>query len=481
MDTVTRAKLIAKPEVQELIETTSQRLRSELARLPFEQLEEAVLVVAGEATRVALEAELQELADQFGDTVLVDGREYQRHEPGSVLVHSLCGGLSVTRFTYREVGVRNGPTIVPVALQAGLVEGATPALAYNVAHGYPEHDMRKHGKVLENAHRVPPPRATLERLAKRLATAACEAPPRIERAVRQSEQLPERASAITIGLDRTSVPMAEPVPEGARQKPETKRRKPRIRRPPEPIEVNYRMAYVLTASVVDEDAQTLVTRRYALPACDEPETAVAAAMQDVKAWRRRNPTLPVGVIQDGAPEMWNLARTGLAGLVDQGVLDEWHEGIDKFHLLERLGSALALIESDPAERERRYKKWSSLLDTTDHAIAVIERELVLAHEHLSASKQERLLEHLVYIANNKDRLRYASLAAAGLPVGSGTTESAAKTVIGQRAKNSGQRWSESGLRGVLKLRALERSDRLAPFWSRLARTYVANVVNVKAA
>src|SRR5690606_10506650 len=118
--TVTRAKLIAKPEVQELIETTSQRLRSELAGLPFEQLEEAVLVVAGEATRVALEAELQELADQFGDTVLVDGREYQRHEPGSVLVHSLCGGLSVTRFTYREVGVRNGPTIVPVALQAGL-------------------------------------------------------------------------------------------------------------------------------------------------------------------------------------------------------------------------------------------------------------------------------------------------------------------------------------------------------------------------
>jgi len=318
MDTVTRSKLFAKPEVQKLIEATSQRLRTQLAGLPFAQLEEAALAVAGEATRVALEAELQELADQFGEAVLVDGREYKRHESGSVVVHSLCGGLTVARFTYREVGVRNGPTIVPLELQAGLVEGATPALAYNVAHGYAEHDMRRHGKVLENAHRVPPPRATLERLAKRLATAACEAPPRIERAVRRAEKLPEGASAITIGLDRTSVPMAEPVPEGAPPKPEPKRSKPRIRRPPEPIEVNYRMAYVVTASVVDADAKTLVTRRYALPACDEPEAAVAAAMQDVETWRRDNPTLPVGVIQDGAPEMWNLARTGLTGLVEQG-------------------------------------------------------------------------------------------------------------------------------------------------------------------
>jgi hypothetical protein len=481
MDTVTRSKLLAKPEVQEVVETTVQLLRATLAGLSFAELEEAALAISGEATRVALKEELQTLADEFGGVVMVDGRQYKRHEPGTIVVHSLCGGLEVTRYTYREVGVRNGPTIVPMALQAGLVEGATPAFAYNLAHAYAEHDMRAHGEMLGNAHRVPPPRATLERLAKRLATAAHDAPPRIEAAVRRSEKLPEGASAISIGIDRTTVPMAEPLPEGAPPKPAPKRSKPRIRKAPEPIEVNYRMAYVATASVVDEDAETLVTRRYALPACDNPEAAVAAAMRDVEAWRKQDPKLPVGVIQDGAPEMWNLARVGLMTLVNKGALDEWHEGIDKFHLLDRLGSALELIEADPAERTRRFDEWNALLDATDSAIETIERDLVLAHEELPASKQERLFEHLVYIDNNKDRMRYASLASAGLPVGSGTTESAAKTVIGQRAKNSGQRWSEPGLRGVLKLRALEQSGRLAPFWSRLSRTYVANVVNLEVA
>lgn len=481
MKTLTRSKLLAKPEVHEVIATASELLRATLAGLSFAELEEAALAITGEATRVALEEELQALADEFGEVVMVDGREYRRHEPGTVVVHSLCGGLEVTRDTYREVGVRNGPTIVPMALQAGLVEGATPAFAYNVMHAYAEHDMRTHGEMLENAHRTPPPRATLERLAKRLATGACDASPRIEAAIRRSEKLPEGASAISVGIDRTSVPMAEPLPEGAPPKPPPKRSKPRIRRAPEPIEVNYRMAYVATVSVVDENAETLVTRRYALPACNNPEVAVAAAMCDVEAWRRQDPELPVGVIQDGAPEMWNLARVGLTKLVSKGALDSWYEGIDKFHLLERLGSALELIESDPAERKRRFDEWNVLLDATDSAIEIIERDLVLAHEELPESKQERLFEHLVYIDNNKDRMRYALLGSVGLPVGSGTTESAAKTVVGQRAKNSGQRWSESGLRGVLKLRALEQSERLAPFWSRVSRTYAANVVNVEAA
>jgi hypothetical protein len=75
----------------------------------------------------------------------------------------------------------------------------------------------------------------------------------------------------------------------------------------------------------------------------------------------------------------------------------------------------------------------------------------------------------------KDRMRYVELAVHGLPVGSGVTESAAKTVVGRRAKNSGQRCRNEGLRGALTLRALEQSDRLPAFWSRFSRRYVATV------
>jgi hypothetical protein len=53
------------------------------------------------------------------------------------------------------------------------------------------------------------------------------------------------------------------------------------------------------------------------------------------------------------------------------------------------------------------------------------------------------MDHLVYIATNKDRMRYVTLATSSLPIGSGVTESAARTVIGRRAKNSGQRCPDS--------------------------------------
>jgi hypothetical protein len=58
--------------------------------------------------------------------------------------------------------------LVPLKLIAGLVEGATPALAYNVGHGYAQHDMRLHEETLRTAHPLPPSRMTLERIAKRI-------------------------------------------------------------------------------------------------------------------------------------------------------------------------------------------------------------------------------------------------------------------------------------------------------------------------
>jgi len=360
-------------------------------------------------------------------------------------------------------------------LVAGVVEGATPALGYNVAHGYAQHDMRQHGEALAAAHRVPPPRATLERMAKRIAAAATEQAPRIESVLRRAEKLPEGAYAISLGLDRTSVPMAEERPADAPPKPEPKRSKPRVRSAPPPIDVNFRMAYVGTVSIVDAQGDALATRRYAAPACDDPAPLVDRMRTDVRALLRRCPTLSVGIVQDGAHEMWSVMREGLEPLRREGVLEHWEEGVDRCHLLGRLGGALDICGLDAEQRETQLSAWKDRLDAQDSAIDSIERDLVGRYAELPPDRQERLWEHLVYLRNNKDRMRYVTLAVAGLPIGSGVTESAAKTVIGQRTKKSGQRWSEPGLRGVLTLRAVHQSNRLPAFWGRLSRSYTANV------
>ena len=68
----------------------------------------------------------------------------------------------------------------------------------------------------------------------------------LEPALRRKESVPEQARGVTLGLDRTTVPMTEWNEKGE-------------------IEVRYRMAYVATLSVSDGEAEPLQTRRYAAP------------------------------------------------------------------------------------------------------------------------------------------------------------------------------------------------------------------------
>ena len=74
----------------------------------------------------------EEVADALG--VAIDA--------AVVRYFTLCGAVDIERWTYREMGVRNGPTLVPLDLDAGLVERTTPALGFRIALGYAKDHMR---------------------------------------------------------------------------------------------------------------------------------------------------------------------------------------------------------------------------------------------------------------------------------------------------------------------------------------------------
>lgn len=474
---VNRAELFAEPEVKRAIATIREVLRKALPGASFGEREAQALAINDEAVRELLREELQEMSDGFGDEVSVNGEPYKLHEPGTDTYRCLCGPLEVSRPSYRKIGVHNGPIVIAVELAAGLVEGATPALAYSVAHGYAQHDMRIHLQTLQAAHRLAPSRTTLERIAKRVAHQAVVRATCIEAVVRRTEKVPVDAVAVSIGLDRTSAPMVEDRAADAAPKPERPRRRPRERRAPPPYDINWRMAYVGTVCFVDGNGDALRTLRYASAACDDPRELVEKMTADVNAALKRRPSLNIGIVQDGAREMWNRTREGLQALCDKGRLDTWYEAIDRYHLMERLADALKLVEPDATDQQRkdRLKAWVELLDTLDTGIDVIEEFLLNGHAALRGKDRKLVSDHLRFIDNNKDRMRYVTMRRAGLPVGSGATESTCKTVIGQRAKGAGQRWREAGLRGVVTLRAIQQSERLPKFWSHLATGYSANV------
>ena len=68
-------------------------------------------------------------------------------------------------------------------------------------------------------------------------------------------------------------------------------------------------------------------------------------------------------------------------------------------------------------------------------------------------------------------MRYAALKEQGLPIGSGVTEAACKTLATQRMKRSGMRWGEQGGQAILSFRALVQSNRFERAWDP-ARTYL---------
>jgi len=474
MTKLIQVSALAKPELQQAMNQAAELFRDALPDASFAEREKIALAMANEAVRQVLQTDLEEIVVEFDADVLeVDGRPYVKHQPGTVTYHSLCGPLEITRYTYRDAQVRNGPTVVPLELSAGLVERATPALAYALLRGYAVNDSREVEEQLRAAARIPPSRSTIERIDRAVGELASSKASTIERAVRRSEALPEGTCAISMGLDRTSVPMLER-PEGEPQ-PSPRRKKPLLRRSSGSYDVIFRMAYVGTVSFVDEYGEAIETRRYAAPACDDPRGLVPRLVADVEVALKREPGLAVGIVQDGAPEMWNRTREGLESLQEKGVLEDWHEGIDRYHLLERLGEALTLVEPNPDVRSGLLGSWNEQFDEDDTTIDYVEAYLKMKYSELDPPAAEKLWEHLVYLKNNKDRMRYVTLRTVGLPCGSGATESAAKTVVGQRAKLSGQRWCEAGLRAALTLRAVVLSNRYSKFWHHLSRHYTARV------
>ena len=72
-------------------------------------------------------------------------------------------------------------------------------------------------------------------------------------------------------------------------------------------------------------------------------------------------------------------------------------------------------------------------------------------------------------------MQYAELKAKGFMIGSGVVEAACKTLVTQRLKQSGMRWSVSGAQAILTPRGWDQSERFDKAWALVAATFHAEV------
>jgi hypothetical protein len=152
--------------------------------------------------------------------------------------------------------------------------------------------------------------------------------------------------------------------------------------------------------------------------------------------------------------------------------------LDFFHAAEYLGTlARALHPTDEEAALEQTNGWSRLLreEGGEVMIAVLENWDWPNREGLPAVRAEVL----GYFRNQVHRMDYPTYEANVWYIGSGAVESACKTVVGQRLKGSGMRWSEDGTHAVCHVRALYRSEhkQWTDFWSRKAAASIQMSTN----
>ena len=423
----------------------------------FRVAERRIRVLAS-AIECAATAAALEVCEPAAEVVEFDGRRYKRlAEASEVTCFGMAGGLRVSRHLYREVGVRNGPTIVPMELNAGIVEGlmtpeAAQADAY-LAQALPSREAKETARRLGV---LPASRTSMARVGNAMGQRWEAKRLEAEDHLMNTFEVPQESVSVSVSVDRVSVPMEEP----------RKRRpgRPRKNAPKRPVEVVYHMAYCAVLTLHDDEGKPLYSIRYGrMPGSSASRQIESAAAGDLAAILGQRPDLRVVTLADGAPEMQNiLDRITRGWPVDARLIDFWH-------LVEKLAPAITATGHDV---DRKLERWKKKLKKRDTAIRQIEVELgTWALDYDEDEMPDGLYNAITYIENNRDRMRYASARAAHFPIGSGQVEATCKTIVTTRMKRCGARWKHNGGQAVMHFRSLATSSRWDCAMDFLLETY----------
>jgi hypothetical protein len=148
-------------------------------------------------------------------------------------------------------------------------------------------------------------------------------------------------------------------------------------------------------------------------------------------------------------------------LVEVVILDFWH-------VSDHLGDLARTLHPQDEEKAKEQKgQWCHVLKHEGGAALVTVLEEMALPERRPALRAKHA-EVLGYLQKNVPRMDYPTYLAKGWLIGSGSVESACKTVVAQRLKLAGMRWREKGTDAVCHLRALYKSERSQwqLFWQR---------------
>lgn len=161
----------------------------------------------------------------------------------------------------------------------------------------------------------------------------------------------------------------------------------------------------------------------------------------------------VVVIGDGAAWIWNVARVNFPFAT---------QILDFYHACEHLSSMCQAFFSDPAKAQAQFKRWKTSFKLNGVLKVVRTAEALL--DQGKVIDAETVHSEISYFQTHASRMKYRTYRRKGYFIGSGVVEAGCKTVVCQRAKQSGMFWTVPGAQNVLGIRCLVMGNSFDDYW-----------------
>jgi hypothetical protein len=373
-------------------------------------------------------------------------------------VATLFGTITLWRMLYQDVrGVE--PSIFPLEIRLGLESGrATPALAERASRAAVTLPQDAVLAALRDDHGVRWSATTLRAVIADVAEGmgAHRRDAQADRLLSWLEQADRssgsRKPVLAVGRDGLMVPIRG--------------------------QSCYREAAAATVSVYDRGGRRLGTvylGRMPEPGQGTLSGQLTALIEAVlRTWGRPAPRLVY--ITDGGTHQARYYRRVLKRMNDPhhpGRRLEWRWVIDYYHACEYITKLSESLFSDArqgaswAEKMRRWLRGKPRgIYRVLHSAAALRRRRIIA----SAAKREQYRAAYAYLRKRMRWLDYVGCRRDYLPIGSGVTEAACKTVFTQRMKQSGMTWKGESGQWIVDLRVIH----LSGVWSEVYQSYLGS-------
>lgn len=445
--------------LDELVGQVERFLEHEVTPTRAWQWERALYQQVRGLGRLALEWTLNHLEAGEPPAQACVAHEWYRRRPKSPRrnLDSLFGPVRLWRYRY-EACTPGEPSRFPLEERLGLEAGrATPALAERAAWWSVGHTQAQVLEMLRRDHGVCWSVPTLRRLTQSLSAGLAEHREAAQGAKLKTWLRSAEASAgphrpvLSVGRDGVMVP---------------------VRGEPE-----YREAATGTVSVMDRRGRRLGTVYLGRM----PEPGQKTLSRQLTGLLTRLLAAVVGplprlhYVTDGGHEPTRYFRQVLRKLCDPRRLGRrlaWTWVIDFYHACGYLTKMADVLWAQVSATgwARKMRHW--LRDKRNGVFRVLHSAAALRsrhRRHWTRAEQKAFADGYRYLRKRKPFMDYAAYRARGLPIGSGITEAACKTVFTQRLKQSGMTWAIAGGQVIVDLRTIW----LSGVWEEVHGAYLA--------